>query len=79
MYTIPPDADFVKVDIISGGKSNRPIVLVLVNYEPVKWILNIPFDITISKVILVSRRNSFKSFKVPLDRVVSLKILCESV
>jgi hypothetical protein len=51
-------AGIVTVNIISGGTSNRPVVLVLVNEEPVKWILIIPFHITISKVILVSRRNS---------------------
>ena len=44
----------VTVNIISGGTSNRPVVLVLVNKKPVKWILIIPFDITIGKVILVS-------------------------
>ena len=48
------EAGIVTVNIISGGTSNRPVVLVLVNYEAVKWILIIPFDIIIGKVILVS-------------------------
>ena len=52
----PSTADKARVNIISRGKSNRPIVLVLVSYEPVNWILNIPSDITISKVILVSTK-----------------------
>ncbi|CAB4024302.1 myosin light chain kinase, smooth muscle-like [Paramuricea clavata] len=50
----PPRAGNARVNIISRGKCNRPIVLVLASYEPVNWILNIPSDITISKVILVS-------------------------
>jgi hypothetical protein len=55
----PPRAGNARVNIISRGKSNRPIVLVLVSYEPVNWILiNIPSDITISKVILVSKKYS---------------------
>ena len=54
----PSTADKAKISIISGGKCNRPIVLVLVSYEPVNWILNIPSDITICKVILVSTKYS---------------------
>ena len=42
------------VNIVSDGKSDRPIILVLGSYEPVNWILKLPADITITKVILVS-------------------------
>jgi hypothetical protein len=44
------------VDIINRGKSNRPIILVLVSYEPVNWVLNIPSGVTIGKGILVSTK-----------------------
>jgi hypothetical protein len=45
----------MRVDIIHRGKSdNRRLVLVLVSYESVNWILNIPPEITINEVILVS-------------------------
>ena len=54
----PPRAGNARVNIISRGKSSSPIVLVLVSYEPVNWILNIPSDITICKVILVSIKYS---------------------
>jgi hypothetical protein len=50
----PPKAGDANVNIISDRKSNRSVVLVLVNYEPVNWILNISADITINEVILVS-------------------------
>ena len=44
------------VRIVSRGQSNRSIVLVLASYEPVTWMLrmNLPTNISISKVILVS-------------------------
>ena len=45
-----------KVNIVSRGKSNRPIVLVLVSYRATNWFLNIPSNVTINKVILVSLR-----------------------
>ena len=50
---IPPRAGNATVIIVSRGKSNRPIVLVLGSYEPVNWILNLPANISISRVILV--------------------------
>ena len=50
---IPPRAGNATVIIVSRGKSNRPIVLVLGSYEPVNWILQLPANISISKVILV--------------------------
>ena len=36
----PPSAGDATVNIVSGGQSGRPIVLVLVSSEPVNWILN---------------------------------------
>ena len=65
--TRPPSAGDAAVNIVSGGQSGRPIVLVFASYEPVNWILHLPAGITISKVILVSIRlriieDSTKSF-----------------
>ena len=42
------------VDISATGQSSRPIVLVLVSYEPIEWTLNIPSQIVIDTVIVVS-------------------------
>ena len=50
----PPRGENANVNIVSRGKPNRPIVLVLGSYEPVNWILKLPAGISISKVILVS-------------------------
>ena len=50
----PPTAGNAIVNIVSRGKSQRPIVLVLGSYEPVNWILNLPAGISISNVVLVS-------------------------
>ena len=49
----PPTAADATVNIFSGGRPDRPLVLVLVSYEPVNWILKLPSDVTISRVILV--------------------------
>ena len=56
MHTRPPVGSDATVDIISRERSDRPIILVLVSHERVKWILNLPSGITISKVILVSTK-----------------------
>ena len=70
----PPSAGDTNVNIVSGGHSGRPIVLVFVSYEPVNWILNLTAGITISKVILVStpkeqnQRNQFRFEVVWVDR-----------
>ena len=56
VHTRPPVGSDATVDIISRERSDRPIILVLVSHEPVKWILNLPTGITISKVILVSTK-----------------------
>ena len=55
IYRRPPTAGDATV-IFSGGRSDRPLVLVLASYEPVNWILKLPSDVTISRVILVSRQ-----------------------
>ena len=52
----PPTAGDATVNIVSGGRSDRPLVLVLASYEPVNWILRLPSDVTISRVILVGRQ-----------------------
>ena len=52
----PPTAGDATVNIFSGGRSDRPLVLVLASYEPVNWILRLPSDVTISRVILVGRQ-----------------------
>lgn len=39
---------------ISDTQWGRPIVLVFASYRPVNWILNLPADLIISKVVLVS-------------------------
>ena len=58
-HTRPPSAGDTNVNIVSGGKSGKPIVLVLASYEPVNWILNLPAGIIISRVILVSIKKPF--------------------
>ena len=50
----PPTAGNANVNIVSRGKSKRPIVLVLASSEPVNWILHLPAGISISKIVLVS-------------------------
>ena len=60
----PPIAGNANVNIVSRGKSNRPIVLVLGSYEPVNWILHLPVGISISKVILVSMFSSLGRKKI---------------
>ena len=60
----PPTAGNANVNIVSRGKSNRPIVLVLGSYEPVNWILHLPVGISINKVILVSMFSSLRRKKI---------------
>ena len=52
----PPTAGDATVNIVGRGSSDRPIVLVLGSYEPVHWILNLPTDLIISIVIMVSSK-----------------------
>ena len=63
------------VNIISHGKSNRSIVLVLGSYQPVNWILSLPSNVSISKVVLVSTRShnaanwNVKQSSPPIDQM----------
>lgn len=50
----PPSAGDATVNVVSDAQSGRPIVLVFASYQPVNWILNLPADLVISKVVLVS-------------------------
>ena len=71
----PPTAGNANVNIVSRGKSNRPIVLVLASYEPVNWILHLPTGISISKIVLVRTfaHHELKRKKVILPRDLSLR------
>ena len=57
-----PRIGYAMVNIVSRRQSNRPVVLVLGTYVPVNWFLNIPSDIFITKLILVSTLAKFPSF-----------------
>ena len=59
----PPSAGDVTVNVVSRGKSDRLIILVLGSYEPVNWILSLSAGITISKVIAVSTAQNLRSSK----------------
>ena len=53
----PPSAGDATINIVSRGRSHKPVILVLGSYEPVNWIVKVPVEITISKVILVSTQS----------------------
>ena len=59
------------VDISAIGQSSRPIVLVLVSYEPIEWTLNIPSQIVIDTVIVVS----CSSFSIDITQFYTCNIL----
>ena len=44
------------VNIVGRKSSDRPVILVLGSFKPIHWILNLPADLIISKVILVSSK-----------------------
>ncbi|KAL9963169.1 hypothetical protein ACROYT_G032344 [Oculina patagonica] len=69
----PPKAGDAIVNIISQGRSDRPIILVLGCYEPVNWILNLPANITISKVILVAYYLDESSISGDVNQVQAVK------
>lgn len=54
MHETPGRTGHATVNIISHGKSNRSIVLVLGSYQPVNWILSLPSNVSISKVVLIA-------------------------
>ena len=45
------------VQLSINGQGSKPLVLVFVSYEPVNWILDIPSEVVIEKVLLVRNRN----------------------
>ena len=62
VHTRPPVGSDATVNIVRRGRSERPIILVLVSYEPINWILNLLAGITISKAILVSNQQSRENY-----------------
>lgn len=44
----------ISVDLSVNGEGNRPLVLVLLSHYPVNWMLHIPSDVMIEKVLQVS-------------------------
>lgn len=69
----PPTAGNANVNIVSRGKSNRPIVLVLASYEPVNWILHLPAGISISKIVLVAYYLSKSSVSGDVNQVQAIE------
>nr|XP_058949665.1 uncharacterized protein LOC131777387 [Pocillopora verrucosa] len=69
----PPTAGDATVNIFSGGRSDRPLVLVLASYEPVNWILKLPSDVTISRVILVAYYVDKSSVSGDVDQVQAIE------
>ena len=57
-----PRIRYAMVNIVSRRQTNRPVVLVLGTYVPVNWFLNMPPDIFITKLILVSTLAKFPFF-----------------
>ncbi|XP_072032084.1 uncharacterized protein [Amphiura filiformis] len=53
-HTRPPSAGNMDVTLETDSPSNKPVVLVLASYEPVRWILNVPDIIVIDEIILIS-------------------------
>ena len=41
------------VNLVVNGTSTKPLILVFVSYEPVRWTLSIPTGVVIDRVILV--------------------------
>ena len=42
-----------RVNLAVNGTSTKPLILVVISYEPVRWTLNIPIGVVIDRVILV--------------------------
>lgn len=72
-HTRPPSAGDTAVNIVSSNKSGRPIILVFGSYEPVNWILNLPANITISKVILVAYYIAQSSVRGDMNQVQAVE------
>lgn len=69
----PPSAGDATVNIVSRGRSHKPVILVLGSYEPVNWIVKVPVEITISKVILVAYYVDKSSVSGDLERVNTIE------
>ena len=41
------------VNLVVNGTSTKPLILILVSYEPVRWALSIPSGVVINRVVLV--------------------------
>ena len=41
------------VDVRVTGDGSKPLILVFVSYEPVRWILSVPQGVVIERVLLV--------------------------
>ena len=50
----PTGTSYVSLSVLGGVV--KPIVLVLVSYEPVEWRLSVPSGVEIERVLLVSYR-----------------------
>ena len=44
----------VNLRVSGPSQDAKPLVLIFVTYEPVRWTLNVPSGVTIDKVLLVS-------------------------
>ena len=43
----------VNITVSGSNQGTKPLILVFVSYEPVRWILNIPSGVVIERVLLV--------------------------
>ena len=43
----------VNISVSGSNQGTKPLILVFVSYEPVRWILNIPSGVVIERVLLV--------------------------
>ena len=56
-HTRPPSAGNMDVTLVTDSPSNKPVLLVLVSYEPVRWILDVPDIVIIDEILLVRKSN----------------------
>ena len=52
-HTRPPTAGDMRVTLETSSPSNKPVVLFLVSYEPVRWILDVPLIVVIDEIVMV--------------------------
>ena len=53
VHTRPPTAGTMNVLVTSSPALTRPVILVVSSYEPVNWILDLPANLNVEKVIMV--------------------------